>query len=133
MWVRKDDLMYDKNNLKETIRYCQTHNAIFRGRNESDIEEDFWNRVLETAEGMRTVNLLPLEGKFEPIYNAWFIVDAAQKGYYPIEGDTSPGSHVINFLYALEETQLLKSLIKTQLKGSVKGSASHLISKHGER
>lgn len=111
MWTQKEDLMFDENNLNETIRYCRTHNAILREDTDSEIEEKFWARVFEaTAGGLKTSNLLSLEGKMEPIYNAWFIIDPAPRGYYPIEGDLSPGSHVINFFVRLGRKPALEAV-----------------------
>jgi len=113
MLARKDDLMYDKNNLKETIRYCRTHNGVLQARDELEVEEKFWKQVLKITGGMQTENLLPREGMIEPIYNAWLIIDAAPKGHYLIENDDSKGcSHMINFFVRLGRKPVLEVVPK---------------------
>ena len=113
LWVRKEDLLYDQDNLRKIIRYCMAHNPILRDRTVEGLEQEFWTRVTETTRGFRTSNLIPLEGHPEPVFNAWFVVNAAQKGYYPIEGETTPGSHVIHFLCAWAESLRFKQLNKS--------------------
>lgn len=96
MWGCKEDLIYDKANLAETIRYCKAHNVILRDLAVEDVEKAFWEQLAKKTGGFGSASLISLQGQMEPVFNAWFFIDPLI-GSYPIEDGAVPGSHVVNF------------------------------------
>jgi hypothetical protein len=96
MWGYKQDLVYDKANLAETIRYCKAHNVLLRDLTVEDVETAFWEQIAKKTGGFGSASLILLQGQMEPVFNAWFYIDRLL-GSHPINSDAVPGTHVVNF------------------------------------
>lgn len=98
MWSAIDDLMFERENLRETIRYCQAHNHIIRDLAQDEIEKRFWHLIRSTLGTLNTASAVPFENRMEPVYNAWFVIDPTPKGLVvPMEGTDLPRPHMVNF------------------------------------
>lgn len=92
------DLMYEEENLEETIRYCRARNRLLRDLELAEIEKKFWHGIEMTVGELVTDNLLKSQGRMEPIYNAWFVIDQASEEFQvPMDIWQRPASHMINF------------------------------------
>lgn len=102
VYRKTGDLMYDENNLDETIAYCKTHNAIFRDRPDAEIFDEVFKRVAQKTSGLATANLDEHAGIMDSALNAFFVVDSYDSRLkVPIEVGVERGTHVVNFFVRL--------------------------------
>ncbi|MEJ7805447.1 MAG: hypothetical protein WKG03_05950 [Telluria sp.] len=94
---RKEDLMYDLENMKETIRYCRAYNIILKDKDDEQIAEEFLIRVKDTTGGFKASHLETHEGEMGHAFNAFFVIDRMSPGHIPTEDGLPPAAYTVNF------------------------------------
>ena len=103
MYKKIGDLMYQKENLEETIRYCKAHNAIIQNTSENELVHEFLKRVEENSGGLTSDDLNNNLATMNVAFNSFYIIDPyfPKLQTLPLEEGEKLGTHVINFFVRL--------------------------------
>lgn len=108
MMIRIGDLMYEQENLINTVRHCKLYNSMIRDIPEQQLVEMFLERVKALASGFESDHLVQHVGSMHPAFNSFFVIDPAAPGNYPTQPGVEAGSHVVNFFVRLGRKPALR-------------------------
>lgn len=99
MYKKIGDLMYENENLEETVQFCKVRNAIIFDTPDDKLVNKFLQQVEENSGGLTSSDLDKHVGTMRVAYNSYYVIDPfiPNQLTLPMEPGIEPGTHVINF------------------------------------